>query len=120
MILSKVLHTATRAFEGSAASARARLQFSGTEFFFKGHFPADPIVPAVVQIDIALHLASRALGRALSLREVTRAIFKHPVGPGQDLDFEISWTPAEENLTRLRCEVRSHEQAIAEFALRVK
>jgi 3-hydroxymyristoyl/3-hydroxydecanoyl-(acyl carrier protein) dehydratase len=120
MILTKVLHTATRAFEGSAASARATLQFSGTEFFFKGHFPGDPIVPAVVQIDIALHLASRALGRALLLREVTRAIFKHPVGPGQELDFEISWAPAEERLTRLKCDVHSRDQAIAEFALRVE
>ena len=33
---------------------------------FAGHFPGDPIVPAVVQIDIALHLASRALKRVRS------------------------------------------------------
>lgn len=120
MILSKVLQTATRAFESGATSAGATLRFQGSEFFFEGHFPGDPIVPAVVQIDIALHLASRALKRALALREVTRAIFKQAVGPGQDLAFAISWTPAEEKLTRLKCEVRSGEHSIAEFALRVE
>lgn len=120
MILSKALHAATRDYASDAASARAKLRFSGTEFFFEGHFPGDPIVPAVVQIDIALHLASRALGRELVLREVTRAIFKRPVGPGQDLDFVLSWGPADEGLTRIKCEVQSGQQSVAEFALRVE
>lgn len=119
MILSKALQSATHSFEATPEGARAVLRFSGAEFFFEGHFPGDPIVPAVVQIDIALHLASRALGRGLALREVTRAIFKRPVGPGVELEFRLSWSAAEENLTRVKCEVRSGEHSVAELALRV-
>ena len=119
MILSKVLQIATQSFEATPQGARAALRFSGKEFFFDGHFPGDPIVPAVVQIDIALHLASRALGRAVVLREVTRAIFKRPVGPGDDLEFRLAWSSAEENLTRVKCEVRCRDQSVAELALRV-
>jgi 3-hydroxyacyl-[acyl-carrier-protein] dehydratase len=119
MNLSAVLHSAIRAYAATPESAQATLRFSGTEFFFEGHFPGDPIVPAVVQIDVALHLASRALGRVLALREVTRAVFKRPVGPSQDLDFVLSWVPAEEGLTRLKCEVRSAQQSITEFALQI-
>ncbi len=119
MILATALQSATHSFEATPQGARATLRFSGNEFFFEGHFPGDPIVPAVVQIDIALHLASRALGRALSLREVTRAIFKRPVGPGAELEFRLSLSAADENLTRLKCEVRCGEHSVAELALRV-
>jgi 3-hydroxyacyl-[acyl-carrier-protein] dehydratase len=119
MILSEALKAATRTFSNTTDSAEATLHFSGEEFFFEGHFPKNPIVPAVVQIDIALHLASRALGRELRLREVTRAIFKRPVGPGQELAFSISWGQAENELLRLKCNVQSAGQSVAEFSLRV-
>jgi len=119
VILSRALQNATQSFEATPQGARAALRFSGAEFFFAGHFPSDPIVPAVVQIDIALHLASRAFGRALALREVTRAIFKRPVGPGDELEFRLAWSAAEEHLTRVKCEVRSGQHSVAELALRV-
>ena len=118
MKLSPVLQKATLRFEAAPQGATAMLRFSGEEFFFDGHFPNDPIVPAVVQIDISLHLAARALGRALALREVTRAVFKRPVGPGQDLEFDLAWHTAEAGVTRLKCDVRCAGQSVAELSLR--
>lgn len=119
MTLSSVLQTATLRFEAGNGAATGSLEFSGSEFFFAGHFPNDPIVPAFVQIDIALHLASRALGRPIALREVSRAVFKKPVGPKQALEYTLSWQAAEEGLTRVKCDVRCGEAAVAELALRV-
>ncbi|MCQ3950104.1 MAG: hypothetical protein DPW14_09815 [Planctomycetes bacterium] len=118
MNLNHTLDQATVKFDAAPQAVRATLCFAGSEFFFEGHFPGDPIVPAVIQIDIALRLAGRALGRTLALREVTRAVFKQPVGPGQELNFDIELRPAEQDLTRIKCGISSGGNSIAEFALR--
>lgn len=118
MNLNQTLDQATRHFDAAPQAIRATLCFAGSEFFFEGHFPGDPIVPAVVQIDVALRLAGRALGKTLALHEVTRAVFKQPVGPGQELNFDIELKPAGQNMTRIKCGISSAGNSIAEFSLR--
>ncbi len=119
MNLTDSLDAATRNYAATPQSVRATLNFSGREFFFEGHFPGDPVLPAMIQIDAALRLASRGFARPLALREVTRAVFKSPTGPGRDLLFDIQFAPAEQNLTRLKCSVSQAQGPVAEFTLRV-
>ena len=52
---------------------------------FAGHFPGNPMLPAIVQIQTALILAEEALGRALDLVEIENAKFLLPVKPGQEI-----------------------------------
>lgn len=50
---------------------------------FPGHFPGQPIVPGVVQLDWAMSLAARWLGGAPWPRRIDGLKFKSPLLPGQ-------------------------------------
>jgi 3-hydroxyacyl-[acyl-carrier-protein] dehydratase len=54
---------------------------------FRGHFPGRPVLPAVVQVMAALHVAEEAWGRgcAGTLR-VDRAKFNLPIVPGDEVE----------------------------------
>lgn len=57
---------------------------------FAGHFPGQPIVPGVVLLDHAIHLAGQCLQRNDGIWRVDNAKFFHPVGPGAQLCFRMS------------------------------
>jgi 3-hydroxymyristoyl/3-hydroxydecanoyl-(acyl carrier protein) dehydratase len=48
-----------------------------------GHFPAAPVVPAVVLLDFAARALNDALGRAVRITAVPAAKFLSPLLPGQ-------------------------------------
>jgi 3-hydroxyacyl-[acyl-carrier-protein] dehydratase len=50
---------------------------------FGGHFPGAPILPAVVQIQAVVALASDAAGEPLRLAAVESAKFLSPIRPGE-------------------------------------
>lgn len=58
---------------------------------FAGHFPGQPIVPGVVLLDRVLWMAGRARGAATWT--VAQAKFLRPVGPGENLRFNLVDTP---------------------------
>lgn len=117
MTLSQSIDAATRSFD--AENGTAVLHFSGDETFFRGHFPGNPVLPAMVQIAATVHLTGRMLGRDLRLVEVTRAKFTSPTGPGRDLTVEISTEAEDEGRTRVKALIREHELEVAELYLRV-
>ncbi|MCB9893839.1 MAG: hypothetical protein H6839_05300 [Planctomycetes bacterium] len=115
MSLAAELEAATQAF----ADGEARMKFSGSEDFFRGHFPDGPVLPAVVQVAAAVHFAGRMLGREVRLAEVTRAKFMNPTGPGRELVLAIDCEPAEEGRTRVKAMLRDGDRDVAELTLRV-
>jgi 3-hydroxyacyl-[acyl-carrier-protein] dehydratase len=50
-----------------------------------GHFPGRPIVPGVLLLDAAFN----AIG--LPISKVIRAKFLAPVGPGEEIEINITW-----------------------------
>ncbi|WP_432822811.1 3-hydroxyacyl-ACP dehydratase FabZ family protein [Trichloromonas sp.] len=52
---------------------------------FAGHFPAYPVLPAVVQVLTAQVVVEQLLGRPLIMRRLERAKFLKQVRPGQTL-----------------------------------
>lgn len=60
---------------------------------FEGHFPGNPILPAVVQIHLCLAAALRLSGQARQLDEVRRAKFMRPVLPGDAVVVKMSPKP---------------------------
>jgi 3-hydroxymyristoyl/3-hydroxydecanoyl-(acyl carrier protein) dehydratase len=74
---------------GSAGRAEANVLFAADSPVFAGHFPGKPIVPGVVWIEIALVLATKLLSRQITLRRISSARFKRPVGPCDGVSIEL-------------------------------
>ncbi|HBP22315.1 MAG TPA: 3-hydroxylacyl-ACP dehydratase [Planctomycetes bacterium] len=68
--------------EHSEGVLRAELSFPAHLSVFAGHFPGQPIVPAVYLLEAATCAAGRALGRSLALSGVRSAKFTRPLAPG--------------------------------------
>ena len=63
---------------------------------YKGHFPGQPVVPGVIQIQILRELAEKALGQKLFISEVTSAKYLNMIVPGhKPVLIEITLKPAE-------------------------
>ena len=83
----------------SAAAERALTGIVGdtAEFFigadfpaFSGHFPGNPLLPGVAQIELCLLAASRLAGRALTVKALQKAKFTRPVLPDTKLSIKIT------------------------------
>ena len=64
--------------DGFGREYRLEADFSG----FTGHFPQNPVLPAVVQLLMARMTVEDGLGRPLNLAGVPQAKFMLPLGPG--------------------------------------
>lgn len=59
--------------------------------FFQGHFPNDPILPGVVQLQVVVMDQARRVWPALGpLREVRRLKFTRPIRPGEILSLKLT------------------------------
>lgn len=75
-------------------SARARRQTVDTDWFFDGHFPGEPVVPAIVLVELVAQTGGLAVGSAaptgepLALRVAALGGFKFPAAAvaGEVLD----------------------------------
>ena len=68
-------------------SARARYRIKEDEFFCRGHFPGNPIVPGVILLEImaqscALLIKEEIKGRTTLYSGISNAKFKRVVRPG--------------------------------------
>ena len=66
---------------------------------FEGHFPGQPVLPAVVQLAAARLLAAKHLGRQLVPISVDRAKFKAMVGPNEPMTITISFDQSGNDVT---------------------
>lgn len=74
------------------ASATAVVGLDPAFAGFAGHFPGDPILPAMCHVDLALRATARALGAQLDLVAVGRARFMRKVRPGEELSMRLSFS----------------------------
>jgi len=60
---------------------------------FNGHFPDAPVLPAVVQIMMAVHVISEGVGSSRKLKEIKKAKFAAVIKSGDVIDVMV--TPKE-------------------------
>ena len=78
--------------EGGVARGRSRVR--GDEFFLRGHFPGNPVVPGVIQCEILAQSACVLLsgemtaGKTPMYTGIDKARFKSPARPGDLLETE--------------------------------
>ncbi|WP_322629404.1 hypothetical protein [Halothiobacillus sp.] len=56
---------------------------------FAGHFPAQPIVPGALLLDMVIRHASRQLSVAPNCIRIDQAKFLLPVGPDESIDLSL-------------------------------
>lgn len=84
--------------EGETACGRYRVR--GDEFFLRGHFPGNPIVPGVIQCEIMAQSACVLLSDALEddklpmYTGMDKVRFRRPVRPGDVIETQCRITRA--------------------------
>jgi len=64
-----------------------RYRFAPGFIGFLGHFPENPILPAIVQVCAAVSLAEEEGGKAVRLAAVRSAKFLSPIRPGEEVSI---------------------------------
>lgn len=64
-------------------TASLEFKFAATDPLFAGHFPKQPLLPGVFQLEMARLGAEWILGQRLTVREICRAKFLRPIIPAE-------------------------------------
>jgi 3-hydroxyacyl-[acyl-carrier-protein] dehydratase len=64
-----------------------RYRFAPVFTGFSGHFPGNPILPAIVQVCAVISLAEEEGGKALRLASVRSAKFLSPIRPDEEVSI---------------------------------
>ncbi len=85
---------------------------TATEPYFQGHFPGDPIMPGVYQLEsmaqvagILINRISRAEGAIAYFLAVDNARFRKMLRPGDQLRIEVRMVRSRSKMWRVRGEV---------------
>jgi 3-hydroxymyristoyl/3-hydroxydecanoyl-(acyl carrier protein) dehydratase len=56
---------------------------------FCGHFPGNPVLPGVLQVDLAIRLGREAYGPLGAFTALERIKFLEPIRPGETLELHL-------------------------------
>lgn len=81
--------------------AHGKYHIKGDEFFLKGHFPGNPVVPGVILCEMMAQatcvlLVDRAKGKTPYFTSINKAKFKKMVKPGDTLESVCKVTRVKE------------------------
>ncbi len=89
--------------------------FSG----FQGHFPQNPILPAIIQLMTARESIIEQMGRDLLIIKIARAKFKKIITP--DIPVTVVWTLREqEDAFICKCTLETEGNPASSFILTLK
>ena len=85
------------AYVDGEGNARGKYYVRGDEWFLSGHFPGNPIVPGVIQCEMAAQaccvlLADKMKGQTPLFTGIDKVKFKKQVKPGDTLEFACTLT----------------------------
>jgi 3-hydroxyacyl-[acyl-carrier-protein] dehydratase len=104
-------------------SARCTRIAHPDDWFFQGHFPGQPVVPAIVLVELLAQTGGLAIGggveRKLALRVAAFGGFKFPraAGPGMTLEAAARVAGRMGSLHKIEGEVTADGQVVASGSL---
>lgn len=66
---------------------------------FEGHFPGNPILPGVVQVEWALRLSEAAFGPFAAFQGLEHLKFQGTITPGEAITLNLAWNAAASELS---------------------
>ena len=96
--------------------------FEETEYFFKGHFPNNPIVPGVVIVEAMAQTAGVVVSESLSnnkdqsvlFMSISKAKFRKPVLPNYKIKFYVEMTNNVKNVYKFLGKAFHNESLVSE------
>ena len=94
------------------------------ELFFQGHFPGQPVMPGVLQMEALAQVAGILLnkmfggeGKISYFAAIDNARFRRPVVPGDQLRLEVDIIKAKPRLSKVHAKAFVDEQLVSEADL---
>lgn len=72
-------------------SAEIRLFLNPDLFWFRGHFPVQPLLPGVAQLEWVMHYAREVLGITAAFHRLQQVKFQTPLLPEDEICLQLSW-----------------------------
>jgi 3-hydroxymyristoyl/3-hydroxydecanoyl-(acyl carrier protein) dehydratase len=86
-VIAKVWRTGPR--PNAQGVPTVDFRFDASEPFFAGHFPGQPILPGVFQLEMVRSAAEWMLGRSLGILTIRKAKFQRPIRPGEMVRLQL-------------------------------
>ena len=67
------------------------LYLSEDLFWFKGHFPHQPVLPGIAQLSWAIEIAAKHLEDGRCFYRLDRAKFQRPLSAGETVLLQLKW-----------------------------
>ncbi len=105
-------------FELVNQEVKAEIIFNKNHKVFDGHFPGNPIVPGVVQIQIMKDLLERALQKNVFLNRAKSIKFLNVINPYEvsEVLFEIMFEQQSESSFKVKCVVKTKTQVYMKYS----
>ena len=92
-------------------------QVSANEWYFEGHFPEEPVMPGVLQIEALAQVGAIALlknekNKIAYLAGVDKARFKEVVYPGDTLEISVTLTNRKGAIGKGEGEIRANGKRV--------
>lgn len=79
--------------KNNGQSSQLDLEIPHHLFYFGGHFPGNPVLPGVVQIDWVRHFGCQVFGELGQFQCLKVLKFQHIIQPGMRLRLSLEWDP---------------------------
>jgi 3-hydroxymyristoyl/3-hydroxydecanoyl-(acyl carrier protein) dehydratase len=99
-------------------TACIEFRFVATDPVFVGHFPNQPLVPGVFQLEMARLGAEWLIGEQLGVREISKAKFLRPIIPAELVRMNLRLSESDGNIC-LRATFSVGGQAAGETVLKL-
>ncbi|OGV37400.1 MAG: hypothetical protein A2020_15085 [Lentisphaerae bacterium GWF2_45_14] len=117
--MSKIFDAVSRAMKDfdlkSDGTVAAGFVFPPDSIVFGGHFPGNPILPGICQLEAIKAILEKTVGKAVRLTAVKSAKFFKPLQPGNYARFEMEKVDLNDKTIKLKVKVSSSESRISEF-----